>query len=120
MYDIFSDFAHFFDDFDVFPTYSEPLSCPGCKRTYQDFKRTGKFGCPKCYEAFRTPISKTLKQLHQNTTHTGKIPSKSAGKIRLKRKYEEIKAALSKAVSEEDYETAAKLHKELKALGEIN
>ena len=47
-------------------------------------------------------------------------PTGSAAELKLKRRYEELKAELKKAVSEEDYEKAAKLHKELKSLGDIN
>ena len=120
MYDIFSEFSDFFDNFDIFTTYRDSTACPGCGRTYQDFKNKGKFGCAKCYQAFKNPVEQTLKQIHQNTRHTGKIPSTSAAELKLKRRYDELKTQLSKAVKDEDYETAAKLHKELKALGDIN
>ena len=120
MYDIFSEFADFFDNFDIFPTYRDKVSCPGCKRTFQDFKNKGRFGCPKCYETFRMPVTSTLKQIHQNVKHTGKIPAGSAAELKKKKRYEELKAELTRAVNEEDYEKAAKLHKELKSLGDIN
>ena len=119
MYDIFSEFEDFFNSFDVFPTYQEVTKCPGCGRTYQNFRATGKLGCAKCYETFKKPITATLKQIHQNTVHTGKIPEGSALELKKKRKYEELKARLQKAVNEENYEEAATLHKELKALGNI-
>ncbi len=120
MYDIFSDFSDFFDSFDIFPTYRDSVKCPGCGRTLQDFRNIGKFGCAKCYETFRPQVTSALKQIHQNTQHTGKLPAGSAAELKLKRRYEELKAELKKAVSEEDYEKAAKLHKELKSLGDIN
>lgn len=120
MYDIFSEFEDFFNSFDVFSTYREIKSCPVCGRTYQSFQKTGKLGCPKCYETFREPIRATLRQIHQNSKHTGKIPQGCAQELKLKKKYEELKAALSKAVKEEDYENAAKIHKELKALGNVD
>ncbi len=120
MYDLFSEFADFFDNFDVFPTYREVKSCPGCGRTYQSFQQTGRFGCPKCYETFRSPISATLRQIQQNSKHTGKIPAGSAYELKKKRQYEELKAALQQAVKEENYEKAAQLHKQLKSLGNID
>lgn len=120
MFDIFSDFSDFFNSFDVFPTYREVKTCPGCRKTYQSFQKTGKFGCPKCYETFKTPVMLTLKQIHQNTVHTGKIPSSSASELKKKRQYEQLKKDLQKAVSEENYEQAAVLHKKLKELGNID
>lgn len=119
MYDIFSEFEDFFNSFDIFPTYQEATKCPNCNMSYQTFKSTGKLGCAKCYDTFRNQVSSTLKQIHQNTTHTGKIPSQSAIEIKKKRKYEELKTQLQKAVSEENYEQAAIIHKQLKSLGTI-
>ncbi len=119
MYDIFSDFDNFFNSFDVFPTYREAEKCPGCGLSYQNFRNTGKLGCSKCYSTFRNPITGTLKQIHQNVHHTGKIPAGSALELKKKRHYEELKAQLQKAVSEENYEQAALLHKQLKALGNV-
>lgn len=113
MYDLFSDF---FDSFDVFPVYHEETRCPNCGRTYYDFQKSGKFGCSKCYEAFEQPIRRTLKQIHSSEQHIGKIPKKSSAEIVKKRKLEDLKAKLSKAVQEENYELAAKLHKEIKAM----
>lgn len=116
MYDLFADF---FDGFDIFMqpvTVKEEKKCPVCGHTYSDFMRTGKIGCGECYSIFRAPISQTLAKIHPNTIHTGKIPSKSGEKLRVKRKYESLKAELSQAVKNEDYETAARLHKEIKSM----
>ena len=118
MYNIFSDFSDFFNSFDVTPVYREVQKCPMCKRSYQDFRSTGRFGCAKCYETFKTPVSMTLKQIHQNTTHTGKIPSGSALELKKKREYENLKSQLQQAVASENYELAATLHKQLKSLEE--
>lgn len=116
MYDLFSDF---FDGFDLFmqPAVSkEEKKCPVCGHTYSDFRRTGKIGCSECYKVFRAPITETLRQVQPSITHTGKIPSKSGEELKLKRHYESLKQELSAAVKNEDYEKAAKLHKELKNL----
>lgn len=119
MYDIFSDFSDFFDSFDVFQNYREVKKCSCCGRTYQSFQKTGKFGCSKCYETFYEPVGETLRQIHQTYVHTGKIPAGSAQELKIKKQYEQLKQKLATAVKEEDYETAAKLHKELKALGNV-
>ena len=116
MYDLFSDF---FDGFDMFMqpvTVKEEKKCPVCGHTYSDFRRTGKIGCSECYRVFRTPIAETLRQVQPATVHTGKIPSKSGEELKLKRKYETLKQELSAAVKNEDYETAAKLHKQIREI----
>ena len=113
MYDLFSDF---FESFDVFPVYRDDRRCPNCQRSYYDFQKTGRLGCSECYTAFSSPVRTTLVQMQKSSTHTGKIPSKQSASISKKRKLADLKAQLAKAVSEEDYELAAKLHKEIKGL----
>ena len=117
MYDLFSDF---FDGFSFFPEaaiYKEETKCPVCGRTFGDFRTTGKLGCGKCYEVFAAPLSSTLRQLHGNPVHNGKIPSGIAGsELKAKRKLEELKTKLAAAVKAEDYETAAKLHKQIREI----
>ena len=119
MFDLFSDFFNDFGGFDVFmqPAVSkEEKKCPVCGHTYSDFRRTGKIGCGECYKVFRAPISETLRRVQPSVTHTGKIPSKSGEELKLKRRYESLKQELSAAVKNEDYETAAKLHKQIREI----
>ncbi len=116
MYDLFSDF---FDGFDLFMqpvTVKEAKKCPVCGHTYADFRRTGKIGCSECYNTFREPIAQTLRQIHTDTAHKGKIPSKSGEELKLKRRYESLKEELAAAVRNEDYEKAAKLHKQIREI----
>ncbi len=114
MFDLFSDF---FDSFDLYPVYYEEKACPKCKTTYSQLQKSGRVGCDECYNVFRQPICQTVKQIQQGTVHVGKIPAKCAGELKKKRRYEELKREIAQAVSSEDYEKAAKLHKELKEMG---
>lgn len=119
MYDLFSEFEDFFNSFDVFMqpvSYKEEKNCPVCGRTWSDFRKSGRFGCGECYNTFRPSVEATLKQIHANSNHTGKIPSKSGKLLAKKRKYEELKLQLQEAVKNEDYETAAQLHKQIRAM----
>ena len=116
MYDLFSDF---FDGFDIFmqPTaVKEEKRCPVCAHTYSDFRRTGKIGCGECYIVFRPQISAALRQVQPSAGHIGKIPSKSGSELKRKREYEDLKRRLAAAVKDEDYETAAKLHKRIREM----
>ena len=116
MYDLFSDF---FDGFDIFmqPTaVKEEKRCPVCAHTYSDFRRTGKIGCGECYNVFRPQIAATLRQVQPSAGHIGKIPSKSGSELKRKREYEDLKRRLASAVKDEDYETAAKLHKRIREM----
>ncbi len=113
-------FDDFFGDFGMFtqqsPVYKSEKKCPVCGRTYSDFRRTGKFGCGECYNTFRAGAADVLKSIHSNASHTGKIPVKSGEKLRKRRAYEDLKRQLQDAVKAEDYETAAKLHKQIRGM----
>ncbi|MCD8390493.1 MAG: UvrB/UvrC motif-containing protein [Firmicutes bacterium] len=115
-------FDNFFDDFNVFsqPSYytteRSSKKCPVCGRTVEDFRRLGKCGCGECYKTFREPVESVIKQIHPNAAHTGKIPSKSGEGLKKKRLYNKLKADLQAAVQSEDYETAAKLHKQIREM----
>ena len=113
MYDLFSDF---FEGFNIYPVYRQEVVCKKCGRTYSEFQKTGKLGCSECYEVFSAPLKTALKNFHGNLEHTGKIPGGISEEISKKRKIEELKLEIQKAVASENYEDAAKLHKELKNL----
>lgn len=122
MYDLFSDFENLFSGFDALfgsegaQRYGNEKKCPVCGHTWSDFRETGRFGCPQCYKTFREPVAETIRQIHSTSVHTGKVPSKSGESIRRKREYETLKAQLQVAVKNEDYETAAKLHKKIREI----
>lgn len=116
MYDIFSDFTDFFDGFNVYPVYREETRCKKCGRTYREFQKSGRIGCAECYKTFEAPIEVTLKRIHGNSEHKGKIPATSGGELAKKKKIEKIKTEIAAAVASENYEKAAALHKELKSL----
>ncbi len=115
MYDLFSDF---FGGFDVYPVYRTEAKCKKCGRSYSEFRNSGKFGCSECYNAFKAPVDVTLKQIHSVVEHKGKIPKNAGAGIAKKKHIEDLKTKIAEAVSKEDYETAALLHKELKTLSE--
>ena len=114
MYDLFSEI---FNDLGfVSPIQHTELKCPLCGHSYSDFRKSGKLGCGECYNTFRAPLSVTLKQIHHNPLHKGKVPKTYDEKIRKKRELENLKAELSTAVKAEDYEEAAKIHRKIKEL----
>ena len=116
MYDFFSDFQELFNGFDVYPVYRNEIRCKKCGTSYSHFQKSGKLGCSECYKTFSIPLEATLRQIHSNSEHKGKIPLSQSFELSKKRKAEELKAEIAKAVNCEDYERAAELHKELKNL----
>ena len=120
--DIFSELLGMFDEFDnvfsVNTSQKESKTCPVCGYRWSDFNRSGKFGSPECYKTFETGADRVLRQIHSSSNHTGKIPSKSGAEVKAKRRLEELRRKLKEAVASEDYETAAKLHSEIKQIEE--
>ena len=114
MFDLFSDF---FGNFDLYPVYYEEKACKKCGTKLSFVLKTGKTGCDECYEEFGEKIKSLCNEIQKSTLHKGKIPKSAGEEIRRKRRYEELKKKISEAVEKEDYETAAKLHKELKEIG---
>ncbi len=92
------------------------ITCPNCGISLQKIVQQGKLGCSQCYEVFREQMEPTLRRIHSNTVHTGKIPRRGATRVMAKRKTEELKAKLQAAVAAEEYELAAELRDEIKSL----
>lgn len=92
--------------------------CSDCGMTLSEFLKSGRLGCSHCYESFRSALSRPLKQIHGAAEHTGKIPQKSGKKISVKSKIKHLEGELSAAVANQEFELAAKLRDEIKALRE--
>lgn len=123
MMDLFSELFNMFDDFNMFgsPSVQHTVQkdnrvCPVCGHSWADFAGTGKFGCGECYRTFAAGAERVLRQVHSSAEHVGKVPSKSSAEIKQKRKLDDLKRQLKDAVAREDYETAAKLHSEIKTI----
>ena len=87
----------------------ETNTCPTCQRTWLDFKKSGKFGCAHCYDAFKKELLPLLESIQGSTQHCG-VVSKSADTIVIQeRQLEDLRHELEEAVRKEEYEKAAVL-----------
>ncbi len=93
------------------------LKCPSCGFTFQDFRKMGRLGCPKCYDTFKMQLSPLLKKIHGSDAHIGKIPVKSETVRNKASLLSELKAKLDTAVKAEEFEQAARLRDQIRALG---
>lgn len=116
MYDLFSDFFNAMDAFVQPTSVQEVKKCPVCAHTWNDFRRSGRFGCSECYNTFRQSAASAIRQIHSTTTHNGKIPAKANEGLSRRREYENLKQKLQEAVKSEDYESAAKLNKQIREM----
>lgn len=94
-----------------------PQVCPGCGLSTADFRSKGRFGCPRCYETFRSELLPLLQRIHEAQVHRGRLPGRTATPPAPKddRALAELRRRLEDAVRGERYEEAARLRDELRA-----
>ena len=101
----------------VHPVRKETAVCPTCGFTFTNFLELGKFGCANCYEAFDSHLDEIFKRLHNgNTEHTGKIPASYGSTLKIKKEIEELRKQMKVSIESENFEEAAKLRDEVRAL----
>jgi len=113
-----------------------PSVCPRCGLAYTDFKAKGRLGCPTCYDAFAPVLIPLLEKVHNASAHTGKapphepspdleVPPPQERRVALPEKLEAMEAIdeadrlrreLAKAIEAEEYELAAELRDQIRAL----
>ena len=101
----------------------ENVLCPVCKTSLREFKSTGKLGCPNCYDMFREEISNILKRIAPFETHKQdviKAPKSKPQKLSKDEQIKVLKEEMKQAVSEERYEDAAKIKKQITKLENAN
>ena len=94
--------------------------CPTCHMPYSEFLKKGKVGCGDCYTAFKSRITRPIRQIHGTVEHIGKAPKRIGNTVMLDKKISELESALNAAVLKQDFENAAKLRDEIKALKNNN
>ncbi len=91
--------------------------CSGCGLTLSDFRRIGKLGCSQCYSEFEKELEPLLKRIHRSGEHVGKSPHTARDERReWQRSLERLRTQLAEAVNKEEFEAAARLRDEMRAL----
>ena len=88
-------------------------SCPKCHFRRADFKKTGRLGCPDCYETFAAELLPLIKAMHRSDQHMGKVPSRDGTAVRLSTEIAALQKALDQAIASENYEEAARLRDQI-------
>jgi protein arginine kinase activator len=95
------------------------VTCPQCGLALSGFTHGGKFGCEGCYSAFAKEVRALVKTVQAATRHEGKFPRRMGATIRTRHRTDELKEALQAAISQENYEEAARLRDEIRGLSEV-
>ena len=81
--------------------------CPVCDFTLGDYRKTGRLGCPDCYNVFAGEITEGADTPAEAAETAGESPALTRKKL---------EQSMQLAIEQEDYETAAKLRDKLKEL----
>lgn len=119
------------------------LVCPKCGMTYNEFLKYSKFGCPECVHTFGFLLDDYFKKIQGSCEHCGKVyhggetvfipditavagdgstsaAPEMAPAVQVNDKDSKevasLKKALDKAIRDEEYEEAARLRDEIRAL----
>ena len=101
------------------------VRCPSCGASFAEISESGKIGCAECYRFFRDKLMPTVRRVHGSARHKGKIPGTAAlrivepaGKMTVlaQPQIEKMKTELKKAIEEQNFERAAELRDEIRAL----
>lgn len=107
---------------------ADELRCKICNYTFIDYNKTGKLGCPDCYQSFAEPMKSIVSSYHGEQRHIGKLPLYTIDSIKeparvarvpeIKDSISDLQRQLEYALDEERYEDAAVLRDRLKEINE--
>ena len=92
------------------------ITCPRCGETYAEFQKTGMLGCAECYQAFRKELTPLITRVQGRAQHAGRRPPVSEEEQARQNRMDELRFQMEAAVAEENFEEAARLRDELRAL----
>ena len=97
--------------------------CGDCGASFEEIVKSGKVGCPACYEVFKDQMNSMIKRLHGSTVHKGKRPGGSAlrvaggsSEIIALNELEEKQKQLRDAIAKQEFERAAVLRDEIREM----
>jgi protein arginine kinase activator len=97
------------------PDEGATSACSFCGLTLQQFRETGRLGCPHCWSTFEGHLRGLVRRIHGGSQHLGKVylspdPSVSEREKRV----ESLRRKLLRAVEVEDFERAAEIRDEIR------
>lgn len=101
---------------DEFEAGQSESHCSKCGATLRQIMSTGHLGCAGCASVFKNDLSPTIRKIHGNAAHTGKVPQTASAAIKARRQLEVLELQLQEAVAKQDFEQAASLRDEINRL----
>lgn len=96
------------------------IVCSSCGLSFAEYEHTGRLGCAQCYRDFAQQLKPSLQKIHGRTQHAGRRPKAFVPdpQDELNQRMSELRRQMDEAVAAENFEEAARLRDELRALTE--
>jgi len=98
------------------PHARDEISCPVCGTTESAFIQKGLLGCGRCYRHFEAQLGPLMRRIHGSSSHVGKAPERSGGRVRLNKQIKDMKENLKQVIAREEFEQAAHIRDQIRAL----
>ena len=95
---------------------ADDVKCESCSKTFREIAKTGKAGCPACYTAFYDRLLPSIRQIHGETRHTGKIPEGAGESIKKERELEQLRRELNDCIANQQFEKCSGLRDRIRDL----
>lgn len=94
------------------------VHCPVCGASFDDIVRSGRAGCAECYHTFSDRLKPVIERIHGEAVHRGKVPGANLPQPRQSSQLVVKRRALREAIDTQNFEYAAALRDQIKALEE--
>ncbi len=92
------------------------VKCPLCGMNAAELVAAGRPGCPQCYAVFSELLASALLTLRGEGIHKGRLPAAVRRRRELSVRLSALRTSLREAVETEQFERAATLRDEIRAL----
>jgi protein arginine kinase activator len=98
------------------PPGDDAGACGSCGGTLQDFRESGRLGCPDCYDAFSQHLRGLLRRLHGSSQHVGEQYTREEGDPSAGPSLAQLRERLRRAVETENFELAAEIRDRIRVM----
>jgi len=98
------------------PPGDDAGACGSCGGTLQDFRESGRLGCPDCYDAFNQHLRGLLRRLHGSSQHVGEQYTREEGGPSGGPSLAQLRERLRRAVETENFELAAEIRDRIRVM----
>lgn len=95
-------------------------ACPVCGITFYEFRNQGRLGCPHDYVFFEKELEPLIVNIHGETEHAGKHPSKLRAGTDRRTDLIRLRREMKEAITHENYERASELRDEIRRIEQLS